>query len=831
MTAKQFFDTKQSLARQALLRMALRIALVIVIATGVSYWHVYSTLRSSVFMNLTNYVDLRSKAESEQFLLAERQSAMVRDEFLHRLQEMGDRDPKAEFDRIFVRESDGLIRVRPEINDHRRHATVYLRHDVPITPDLRRRVYLGWQLLDQWGPMLVNRFFSGFMNMPEQLSINFCPSADWGRSATRETDITTYETYWRATIGKNPERLPFWTAVYYDPGAKAWMLSRVTPGDYKGRWVVTGGQDVEVADLIRRTVSNHVEQGTWNFIVDAQSNLIAHPNLTDQIEKSGGNLQVSTLGDAELAAMVRAVLDSDKNIASTIEPSGLDVFLGVSRIKGPEWFFVTVYPRKLLTALAFSTARIIFSIGFASLLLELIIMAIILRRRVAGPIAQTVIATERISRGDYTVRLDDRRNDELGLLAASVNRMAETIGERDAELMRQYRELQDARNIQQEQQRLESIGTLAGGIAHDFNNILGAIIGYTQFALMRGKDDERWKTDLQNVLAASDRASALVRQILTFSRKQLQEKVPLQLSLIVKETVKLLRASIPSTIEIQEEITSAATILADMTQIHQVIMNLCTNAYQSMEQGQGGVLSITLKDIDSGQAGMADDYHLPQGRYAMLTVSDTGCGMDRETMLKIFDPYFTTKAQGRGTGLGLAVTRGIVESHNGLITVKSEPGQGTTFTVYLPIIQEQAATETTETVKPVPVLIGYGRVMVVDDERSLRELTCRFLTDAGYDAAAFANGFEAWQALSQSPGDWDLLLTDQTMPEMTGDQLAIRALGIRPDLPVILCSGFSSNLEVDQLKKAGVAAFLEKPIDRDMLLTQVAMALKAKETG
>lgn len=832
MKATHFFVSKQSLARQALVRMALRIAFVIVIATGVSYWHVYNTLRSSVFRNLTNYVDLRGKAESEQFLLAERQSAMLRDEFLLRLQEMGDYDPRAEFDRIFVRESDGLIRVRPELNDHRRHATAYLRQDVPITPDLRRRFYIGWQLLDQWGPMLVNRFFSGFMNMPEQLSINFCPTADWGRSATSGTDITIYETYWRATIEKNPDRMPFWTSVYYDPGAKAWMLSRVTPGDYKGKWVVTGGQDMEIADLIRRTVSNHVEQGTWNFIVDAQSNLIAHPNLTDQIEKSGGNLQVSTLGDAKLAAMVRAVLDSDRNIASTIEPSGLDVFLGVSRIQGPGWFFVTVYPRKLLTALAFSTARIIFAIGFASLLLELVIVAIILRRRVAEPIAQTVSATEKISRGDYRVRLDHQRDDELGILAASVNRMAETIGERDAELMRQCRELREARNIQQEQQRLESIGTLAGGIAHDFNNILGAIIGYTQFALMRGKDDERWKTDLQNVLAASDRASALVRQILTFSRRQPQEKTPLSLHLIVKEAVKLLRASIPSTIEIQEEITSSATILADSTQIHQVIMNLCTNAYQAMEQG--GLLSITLKDIDSGDAETGSAYHLPEGKYAMLSVRDTGCGMSEETISKIFDPYFTTKAQNRGTGLGLAVTHGIVESHNGLITVSSEPGHGTIFTVYLPIIQanqDQAATVIREAVHPVPMVTGHGRVMVVDDEKSLRELTSSFLSEAGYNVVAFANGFEAWQALSQNPFDWELLLTDQTMPEMTGDQLAIRALEIRPDLPVILCSGYSSSLDVDQLKKSGVAAFLDKPVDRDRLLTQVAMVLSARDNS
>lgn len=815
----------QSLARQALVGMTLRITLIIFVATGLSFWHMQSSLRTSTLQTLSTYVDLRGKAESEQFLLAERQTTMVRDEFLRRLSLMGDHDPQVEFDQVFVREADGLIRVRPKIKDHRHHATAYLRHDVPLTPDLRRRFFIGWQLMDQWGPMLVNRFFSGFMNMPEQLSINYCPTADWAESATRELDITSYETVWRSTIEKNPQRLTFWTPVYFDPGAKAWMLSCVTPGDYHGRWVVTGGQDIEITDLIKRANQEPIETGTWNFIIDAQANLIAHPNLTEQIAKAGGNLQVNQLRDIQLLKMTEAVLATTNEASHTIDNPELDAILGVSRIKGPGWRFVTVYPRNILNAQSLATARLFLAVGFGTLLLELIILATILRRHISGPVTKVVSATERISHGDFSVRLDVQNNNELGTLALSINRMAEAIGERDVTLTRQFNELKKTKQIQQEQQKLESIGTLAGGIAHDFNNILTAIIGYTDLALMREEHEHSFiREDLSQIRIAADRAADLVRQILIFSRKQQQVKTPIQISLVIKEALKLLRASIPTTIEIRQEITSPAMVLADPTQMHQVVINLCTNAYHAMVE-RGGVLGITLQEATVEPARGDGAPELPPGRYVVLTVSDTGCGIDQETMANIFEPYFTTKEVGKGTGLGLSVVHGIVKSHNGLITVSSEPGQGTTFNVYLPIVVCEAATGVVE-VAP-PMAKAHGRVMVVDDESMIRNLVSNSLMQAGYLVETFMNGLDAWQALSQSPDEWDLIITDQTMPKMTGDQLATKALEIRPDLPVILCSGYNSTL-LDETNRTGLISFMQKPVSSNALLTQVAKSLAEK---
>ena len=374
----------------------------------------------------------------------------------------------------------------------------------------------------------------------------------------------------------------------------------------------------------------------------------------------------------------------------------------------------------------------------------------------------------------------------------------------------------------QQAQKMESIGTLAGGIAHDFNNILSAIIGYTELAMMRKKEDDKGlRDDLQQVRMSADRATTLVRQILTFSRKNPLERQPLQISLIIKEVLKLLRASIPSTIEIQQEIISPAVVLADPTQVHQLIMNLCTNAYQAMIES-GGVVAVTLKEIT-----VDGDAELVPGRYVMLSVSDTGCGMEKATMDRIFEPYFTTKEEGKGTGLGLAVVHGIVKSYNGRIAVESEPGCGTTFNVYLPIVAGEAAP--TEVTEVAPLMArAHERIMVVDDELTIRDLTSLILIEAGYRVDVFSNGLDAWQAFSLRPDDWNLLLTDQTMPEMTGDQLVAKVLEVRPNLPIITCTGYSLNLNGDRVKRAEVFAALQKPISRNTLLIQVALALEEK---
>ena len=381
----------------------------------------------------------------------------------------------------------------------------------------------------------------------------------------------------------------------------------------------------------------------------------------------------------------------------------------------------------------------------------------------------------------------------------------------------------------QHSQKMEAIGTLAGGIAHDFNNILTAIIGYTEMAKENTLEGIKIIDDLDEVLKASDRAKELVKQILAFSRQDQQERKPLHVHLLVEEALKLLRASIPATIEICENIdTNCGSVLADPTQIHQVIMNLCTNAYHAMRE-TGGVLTVELAqiEIENGDDKVTT-FSLAPGQYIMLKVSDTGHGMPRAILDRIFEPYFTTKGKGEGTGMGLAVTHGIVKSFGGHITVYSEPEQGTSFNVYLPRI---VLTSTSSEIKDNNnVLTGNERILVIDDEESIVKIEQKILERLGYKVTAMVSSEKALQTFSSQPDQFDLIITDMTMPQMTGAELSRKILAIRPDIPIILCTGFSELINEDKAKAFGIRAFFMKPIVGKELAKVIRNVLE-KETS
>ncbi|MCF8056531.1 MAG: PAS domain S-box protein [Desulfocapsa sp.] len=372
-------------------------------------------------------------------------------------------------------------------------------------------------------------------------------------------------------------------------------------------------------------------------------------------------------------------------------------------------------------------------------------------------------------------------------------------------------------------QKMEAIGTLAGGIAHDFNNILTAILGYTELAQMKLEKTSPAFFNLQQVEKASKRARELVKQILTFSRKQQLEKKVLQLAPIIAESISLLRSSIPVTIKINQKLNSQARVLIDPGQMQQVVMNLCTNALHAMP-GSSGTLTISLKDIFIEEHGVIGNIELEPGEYVVLGVRDDGTGMDKETMGKIFDPYYTTKTLDKGTGLGLAVVHGIVKSHQGRISVYSEPGLGTTFNVYLPVTDGQL------TVESLPVesvdRLKNKRIMVVDDEEPIRDLMQQLLIHGGYRVDVFENGVAAWHALSANAEAWDLLITDLTMPGMTGKELAGKVSQLHPALPIILYTGYGDILNSCQEEGLAVSACLQKPVSMQELLTTTAQVLQ-----
>jgi PAS domain S-box-containing protein len=358
-------------------------------------------------------------------------------------------------------------------------------------------------------------------------------------------------------------------------------------------------------------------------------------------------------------------------------------------------------------------------------------------------------------------------------------------------------------------QKMESIGTLAGGIAHDFNNILSAIIGYTEIARMGTEIKSTVHRNLGEVLKASQRAKNLVSQILTFSRQTRSEFGPVQVRLIVMEVIKMLRATLPASIEVVSELTTQAAVLADANQLHQVLMNLCTNAFQAMRE-EGGRLRLALCEVclEASSASQMDG--LKPGEYLKLTVSDTGAGMDRETIGRIFDPYFTTKAKGEGTGLGLSMTYGIVKAHQGAIAADSRPGEGSVFTIYLPKFENRTKPRATEPPPQMPQ--GNERILCVDDQPELVGIIKAMLKALGYRVTVRGNSLEALELFSQEPDKFDLVITDLNMPHMLGDRFAQEVIKIRPDVPIVLCTGFSDQIKDKDLSAMGIRAVAHKPI-------------------
>ena len=381
-------------------------------------------------------------------------------------------------------------------------------------------------------------------------------------------------------------------------------------------------------------------------------------------------------------------------------------------------------------------------------------------------------------------------------------------------------------------QKMEAIGTLAGGIAHDFNNILAAVMGYTELTVLSLPEKSQLRVQLNHVLKASLRARDLVEQILTFSRQTSQDfqPQPIQIGLIIKEALKLIKSTFPSTIQLQLNIASNGKVVIDPSQMHQIIMNLCTNAKHAMQQN-GGILTVEMKDIDiepdAEILGHAPD--LQPGPYIRIAVKDTGHGMTPAVLKRVFEPYFTTKEKGVGTGLGLSMVHGITKNCGGTVILESNVGKGTSIYVYLPRMNsDQALKETKKGTVAQPAPTGAGRILFIDDEPELVALSRKILERLGYQVVTKNNGIDALKKFREKPNEFDVVITDMTMPKMTGERLAQELISIRPDIPIILCTGFSEQINEQKAKAIGIKAFLMKPLTVNQLAKTVRSVLEEK---
>ncbi|MBI9083574.1 MAG: response regulator [Desulfobacterales bacterium] len=373
-------------------------------------------------------------------------------------------------------------------------------------------------------------------------------------------------------------------------------------------------------------------------------------------------------------------------------------------------------------------------------------------------------------------------------------------------------------------QKLEAVGTLAGGIAHDFNNILWIITGNTELAAGTIDEDNPAQHNLRRIEQASQRAKDLVSQILSFSRQSAQEeKKPLKINAIVKESLKLMRASLPATIDIRQNMPAESpTVLADLSQINQVIVNLCTNAAHAMRE-RGGILNVSMVEIELDKDEAARHQDLAPGKYAILSVMDTGHGITAENMDRIFDPFYSTKQIDEGIGMGLSVTHGIVKNHGGAITVHSKPDTGATFHVLLPTMEKEKPACAPTPFDAIPK--GSERILYVDDDQGLLDMGETILRRLGYRVTATPSPVEALTWIQSRPDRFDLVITDQTMPRMTGENLARELLRIHPNLPIILCTGYSGLIDETKAAAIGIRAFLFKPVVMEKLAQTIRRVL------
>jgi signal transduction histidine kinase/DNA-binding response OmpR family regulator len=427
--------------------------------------------------------------------------------------------------------------------------------------------------------------------------------------------------------------------------------------------------------------------------------------------------------------------------------------------------------------------------------------------RVAGGATAGFKAEFRIIRPNQAVRFLRIQTFPLRNSFGEVIRMAGVAEDMTEERRVQETLVKTERQFRQAS-RMEAIGTLAGGIAHDFNNILTSILGYTELGLASVPKGSRTQRNLQEVMTAGHRAKHLVLQILAFSRQSGQGKKPTSIHTVIQEALELLRATIPATIEIRHSLMTKASVLADSTQLHQVVINICTNAEYAMRE-TGDLLEIILEDWDVKEENVRSVSGLQIGPHVRLTIQDNGAGMSSDVLERMFDPFFTTKPIGEGSGMGLAVVHGIVANHGGALMVESAVGKGTKVEVYLPTIQTPGWDGSGDQ-DLIPV--GKETILFVDDEETIVRLGKELLSPLGYTVEVYTSSQEALNAFRHSPQRFDLVITDQTMPGLTGEALSRELLRIRPELPIILCTGFSHIITAEKAKTLGIQAYLMKPL-------------------
>jgi signal transduction histidine kinase/FixJ family two-component response regulator len=860
---------KGSLTRETLVTMTMQIVGVVGASALISYLHLISNLELQVKAQLEQYIVERGRKESDLFLLAEDNHKTFKAEFLERFIASEGEDPLYDFSNLFFEAEDGTMRTRPNffINaaaprpDASLGITGVIGRDATRTLDaeLRSTTSLASQMLMTYGPAWRNRFPNLYVSTPHNVMVIYWPEEPWGTDISADLDFSEEEWSYTADTKNNVTRETAWTGLYYDIGAEMFLVSAATPVDYKGEHLVTIGSDILINDLVERTLHDSLE-GTHNIIFREDGRLIAHPDLMDKIKEADGYLDVSKVKDFDLENTFELVKAAVKQKKIVTFNKNTNEFLAITKIHGPDWYFVTVYPKSLLSEFAMNSAKFVLIAGILAFAIEIILLFSVLNKKVAQPLNELIKATDDVSAGNFEVRLDDQRRDELGQLAHSFKSMVnqlqssffvleERVAERTTDL-KTAKELADqAKETADQANRAKS--EFLANMSHELRTPLNGILGYSQILQRSNSINAKDLKGVSVINQCGNHLLNLINDILDLSKIEARkmELHPSEFHFIsflhgVGEMCRIRAEEKGVKFEFLPESDLPEGILADEKRLRQVLLNLLGNSIKFTTEGKvllvvkSQPLNLLASTPGKNQIAISQPT-APTLRRFRFQVSDTGVGITPDQIEKIFNPFEQVgdvKKQGEGTGLGLSISQKIVALMGGKIEAISELGKGSTFwfDVDLPEGHNWIATAHQQAQGKI---IGYDctgeatqvqnrkKILVIDDGWENRSILSQLLEPLGFEVIEAENGEVGLaQAIKNCP---DLVITDLVMPVMDGLTFIehFRQLTDFSNIRVLVSSASVSLAAQHKSSQAGGDDFIPKPVQAEDLFAAIGKHL------